>query len=201
VAGDYHATTATFGDYDNDGRVDLYVASYLANVMHVRDYLYHNDGASFSDRTPAYILKHDATHGVQWVDFNQDGALDLSLADNGSKGVHLLFKNRLSPTPSRRSLQVMVLDAQGHATRAGSEVRVYAAGTRRLLGTRLVDSGSGYCSQSVIPLHFGLGDNAKVDVEATLVGRGREVTRVEGVDAAALGGRPLAIKTPPLAAR
>jgi hypothetical protein len=64
-----------------------------------------------------------------------------------------------------------------------------------------VDSGSGYCSQSVIPLHFGLGDNAKVDVEATLVGRGREVTRVEGVDAAALGGRPLAIKTPPLAAR
>ena len=50
----------------------------------------------------------------------------------------------------------MVVDSKGNYTRAGSEVRVFAAGKRTVLGGRLVDTGGGYCSQSAIPVHFGL---------------------------------------------
>ena len=196
VAPDRHLTVPSWGDYDNDGRLDLYVAAYLTKVANVRDFLFHNEGDHFTDVTPAYMLKHDATHGVQWVDYDQDGALDLALADNGPSGVHYLYHNRLPPERARRSIQVLVLDSKGHYTRAGSEVRVYAAGTRKLLGARLVDTGGGYCSQNAMPVHVGLPSDGKVDVEVTSLTRGgRKITRVAGVDPRATKGKPITIKT------
>ena len=195
IAGDYHATTSVWGDYDNDGRSDLYVASYLANVMHVRDYLYRNEGASFRDVTPSILLKHDATHGVQWMDYDADGDLDLALADNGTMGVHFLFRNRLPATLRQRGLNVLVLDGRGRYTRAGSEVRAYRAGTRTLLGTRMVDTGSGYCSQNLAPVHLGFPTADPVDIEVTtLTASGRKITRVAGVDPKALAGKPLVVR-------
>jgi hypothetical protein len=195
IAGDYHATTSVWGDYDNDGRIDVYVASYLANMMHTRDYLYRNRGATFDDATPSILLKNDATHGVQWMDFDGDGDLDLALADNGTMGKHMLFRNRL-PAPLReRGLNVLVLDGRGRYTRAGSEVRAYRTGTRTLVGTRIVDTGSGYCSQNLSPVHLGLPGAEPVDVEVTTFTRsGKVVTRVGGVDARSLAGKPLVVR-------
>ncbi len=196
VAPDRHLTVPNWGDYDNDGRLDLYVAAYLAGVANVRDFLFHNEGTHFTDVTPAYILKHDGTHGVQWVDYDEDGALDLALADNGPSGVHYLYHNRLPAEKARHSLKVLVLDSKGKYTRAGSEVRVYTAGTRKLLGSRLVDTGGGYCSQNAMPVHFGLSAEGKVDVEVTtLTPAGRMVTRVADIDPSILKGKPLTVKT------
>jgi penicillin amidase len=200
VAGETHATTSVWGDFDNDGRVDVYVVSYLSAVMNVRDRLFHNEGATFRDVTPSILLKNDATHGAQWVDYDQDGDLDLALADNGTAGVHFLFRNRLPAALRQRGLNVLVLDERGRYTRAGSEVRVYRAGTRTLLGTRMVDTGSGYCSQNMMPVHVGLppadsGGADSVDVEVTtLTMGGRKITRVSGVDPKSLGGKPLVVK-------
>lgn len=123
--------------------------------------------------------------------------LDLALADNGASGVHFLLRNRLSADRARRSLSVLVLDERGRYTRAGSEVRLYAAGTRTLLGTRLVDTGSGYCSQNAMPVHFGLRQDGPVDVEVTsLTGSGRKITRLAGVEPKSLAGKPLAARVP-----
>ena len=195
IAGDYHATTSVWGDYDNDGRQDVYVASYLANIMHVRDYLYRNEGDTFRDVTPSVLLKHDATHGVQWMDFDYDGDLDLALADNGTMGGHYLFRNRLPAAMRQRGLNVLVLDGRGRYTRAGSEIRAYTAGTKTLLGTVMVDTGSGYCSQNLAPAHLGLPSSDPVDIEVTtLTGTGRKVTRVTGVDPKSLGGTPLVVR-------
>ena len=38
---------------------------------------------------PDIIRTHGATHGVVWVDFDGDGALDLSLANNNPDGGHI----------------------------------------------------------------------------------------------------------------
>ena len=195
TAGDYHATTTAWGDFDNDGRIDLYVASYLANMMYTRDYLYRNDGATFRDVLPSVVAKRDATHGVQWVDYDADGDLDLALADNGTMGAHQLFRNRLPAPLRQRGLNVLVLDARGRYTRAGAEVRVYRAGTRTLLGTRMVDTGSGYCSQNMMPVHVGLPTGDAVDVEVTTFSPGgRKVTSSRGVDPRALNGKALIVK-------
>jgi hypothetical protein len=146
------------------------------------------------------IARHGATHGVQWVDFDNDGALDLALANNNPNAGHYLFRNVMPPDRARRSLQVQMVDGQGRHTRAGSEVRVYASGIRRVLGGRLIDTGSRYCSQSVMPVHIGLPVEGKVDVEVTaMMKAGRKITRVAKVDPNKLPKRILVVKVGPTA--
>jgi hypothetical protein len=182
VAGGEKATPSRWGDYDNDGRPDLYVSSYIDRPVNERDFLYHNEGGKFADVRVALGLVRGATHGVQWVDFDGDGDLDLALTNNNPEGAHPLYRNTLPADRAKRSVEVTVVDGKGHATRAGSEVRVYAAGSRTLLGTGLVDTGSGYCSQNVMPVHVGLPSSGRVDIEATAMStRGRKVTHLRGV--------------------
>jgi hypothetical protein len=182
VAGGEKATPSRWGDYDNDGRPDLYVSSYVDQPLNEHDFLYHNDGGRFTDVRGTFAFPHGATHGVQWVDFDGDGDLDLALTNNNPNGAHPLYRNLLPPDRAKRSVEVMVLDGRGRATRAGSEVRVYTAGTRKLLGVALVDTGSGYCSQNQMPVHIGLPSMGRVDVEVTTMGKnGRAVKRVAGV--------------------
>ena len=193
----HEEVAAGFADYDNDGRPDLYVNGYVSGMLNIRDYLFHNDGDHFTDVTPGYMMKHDADHAVTWVDYDQDGAMDLTLASNAPGATLSLYHNMLPPDQAHHSLEVMVLDKNGHYTKQGAEVRVYAAGTREILGTGLVDTGSSYDGQSVLPVHFGLGDHHNVDVEVTTMSNhGRVVTRLEGIDVSAYAGKSLIVKAP-----
>jgi hypothetical protein len=195
VAIDARYDACAFADIDQDGRLDLYVNGTITGGQSYRDYLFLNRGDRFDDVTPASLLALQADHGVQWVDFDGDGDLDLSLTGAAPEGMHSLLRNGLAGSESARSLQVTVLDGEGRTTRAGAEVRVYAAGTRTLLGTRLVDAGSSYNGQSILPLHFGLGSTSRVDVEVAIpTPNGRRVARSPGIDAAALGTRPLVLR-------
>jgi hypothetical protein len=195
LMGGDEATPSNWGDYDNDGRPDLYVSSYILHPLNEHDHLYHNAGNHFSGVISPQMLANGATHGIQWADYDGDGSLDLAMCNNNPNGHHYLWRNQLPPERARCSLQVSVLDKQGKATKAGAEVRIYAAGTRTLLGTRMVDTGSGYCSQSIIPVHFGLPDNTLVDVEVTSMTRdGRKISRIAGVDRDKLPRRVLTVK-------
>ena len=89
----------------------------------------------------------------------------------------------------------MVLDAQGRYVYPGSEVRLFESGTRRLLGMNILDTGSGYNSQNAMPVHFGLANEALVDVEVTVLTRnGRKTAMVSRVDPKESTGRWLVIK-------
>src|SRR5204862_7086695 len=121
---------------------------------------------------------HDASHGVQWVDFDGDGALDLALANNDAKGGHYLFRNLLPASHARQSLAVDVVDERGRHTKPGAEVRVYVAGTRRLISSGLVDTGGGYCSQNVMPVHVATAGATRVDIEVTAMTKaGRQIIK------------------------
>jgi hypothetical protein len=189
------ATPSRWGDFDNDGRIDLYVSSYIDKPVNERDFLFRNVGGRFADVIPALIAERGATHGIQWVDFDSDGDLDFALANNNPDGTHSLYRNLLPAAQAGRSVQVTVVDAGGRATRPGAEVRVYAAGTRTLLGMGIVDSGGGYCSQSVMPVHVGLGTVAPVDLEVTtIVGGKRVISRMSGVTPGAAPGVPVVVR-------
>ena len=197
VGADHHSTTSAWGDYDNDGWPDVFVAAYLAEEPEAPDHLFRNDRGRFVDVTPPAVLARGASHGVRWADYDADGDLDLALANNHpEEGTHPLYRNDLPPELAARSLQVRLLDAEGRHRYAGAEVRVFDAATGRLLGTRLVDSGGGYCSQGAAPVHFGLPPGVeRLDVEVTTLGpRGRVAHRVEDVDPAAIPGRVLEVR-------
>jgi hypothetical protein len=197
VAGGDRATPSSWGDYDNDGRPDLYVSSYIDKPVNEKDFLFHNEGARFADATPELFRKHGATHMVEWADYDKDGALDVAFANNNPEGRNAIYRNSLPPAQAARALEVSVLDSRGHATRAGAEVRLYVAGSRTVVGGRIVNAGSGYTSQSQAPVHFGLGNVKKVDVEVTsFTPAGRKITRVPNVDPAKVPGHVLVVKVP-----
>jgi hypothetical protein len=187
--------TCAWADFDHDGRADLYVNGTVSGGTSYRDWLMRREDGPFEDVTPE-PLKVEADHGVTWVDYDGDGDLDLALTGaQQQKGMHFLEQNLLRPEIARHSLRVRVLDADGHATRAGAVVRVYAAGTRRILSSALVDSGSGYDSQSDLPVHVGLAALDAVDVEVTWPAGGRVVTEtVSGVDPVAYRGKVLEVR-------
>jgi FG-GAP-like repeat/ASPIC and UnbV len=182
IAIDSRYDACAFADIDHDGRVDLYVNGTVTGGTSYHDYLFRNSGSSFEEVTPENIRALQADHGVQWADVDGDGDLDLALTGSRPDGMHLLLRNGLPPADAKRSIQVKVVDADGRATRAGAEVRVYASGTRRLLGLRLVDTGSGYDAQNDMPVHVGLAATGRVDVEAVWPAGGRRTAaRLRGI--------------------
>jgi enediyne biosynthesis protein E4 len=66
------------GDYDNDGRIDLFVTSYGTNA------LYRNTGARFDDVTAKSGFPTTGTRwgsGCTFVDYDRDGRLDLFVSN------------------------------------------------------------------------------------------------------------------------
>lgn len=195
ITGAVHAVGASWGDYDNDGHLDLYVAGYHLSETgyHPDDRLFHNEVNHFVNVLQDQGVINVADHGVQWADYDHDGHLDLALT-NGANGGYWVLHNELPKDRQHQSLQVLVLDAQGHYTRAGAEVRLYD-GQNKLIGTRLVSTGDGYNSQSAMPVHFGLSQQKPVTVEVTfLTQAGRQTQRLTGVDPKDWAGKFLIVK-------
>ncbi|MCY3706615.1 MAG: VCBS repeat-containing protein [Gammaproteobacteria bacterium] len=194
---DYHSTSAVWGDVDHNGLPDLVVTSYLSGIAAVEDHLFMNAGGGrFHNALPANLLEHGPSHGVAWADFDGDGDLDLSIANNDEiGGTHHLYRNLLAPDAAARSLQVAAVDATGRSVVPGAEVQLLDHDTGALLGTRLIDTGGGYCSQGAAPAHFGLPPGVeRVDVRVTFIAGGeRSIVVREGVPPADYDGRWLIV--------
>jgi hypothetical protein len=80
-------SSAAWGDYDNDGDLDLMIIGYDPVAQVHRSILYRNDAGAFVDSGATF---HNLILGtVSWVDYDNDGRLDLSLAGN-ENGLDLL---------------------------------------------------------------------------------------------------------------
>ncbi|TNE81286.1 MAG: T9SS type A sorting domain-containing protein [Bacteroidetes bacterium] len=83
--GSSHGTGCDWGDYDNDGFMDL-LSPNLAHPAYLKQYdhfpttLYRNKGGStfyFANETANSGIEYEETHaGAAWADFNNDGKLD-----------------------------------------------------------------------------------------------------------------------------
>jgi len=86
--GEYEGMThgAAWGDYDGDGRPDLYFTNHLRQAMLFRNL----GGGRFADVTADVMNPNDLggdKHGAAWADFNNDGKLDLVQLTGALKGV------------------------------------------------------------------------------------------------------------------
>ena len=87
---------ASFGDYDNDGFLDLYVCNYHTDVINIQNELYHNNGdGTFTDVT----LSSGVGNGLQqtfqstWIDIDQDGLLDLHIVNDRLAMLNAFYHN------------------------------------------------------------------------------------------------------------
>lgn len=176
IAIDSRYDACAFTDFDHDGRLDLYVNGTVTGGASWQDSLFRNTGAAFEDVTPAGIRRLQADHGVQWADVDGDGDMDLALTGSRTDGTHVVMRNLLPAADAARGLHVRVVDGKGRATRAGAEVRAFAAGGSRVIATRVVDGGSGYDSQNDLPVHIGVPTGvSRVDVQVIMPGGGKRV--------------------------
>ena len=77
-----HSRGVAWGDYDNDGDLDLYVAAVPVDGQNGENMLLRNDGNdSFSDVTTGLLGYAGATNSCSWVDYDNDGDLDLFLVN------------------------------------------------------------------------------------------------------------------------
>jgi FG-GAP-like repeat/ASPIC and UnbV len=195
IDGRYDA--CAFADVDHNGTLDLYVNGTVTGGTNYPDFLFSNTGTRLDEVTPENLKALQADHGALWFDIDRDGDLDLALTGAQANGMHLVMRNDLATSVARRSLSVRVLDAKGHATMAGAEVRLTIAKSKQLLGTRLVDTGSGYNAQNDAPVHFGLATMQRVDVSVVYVASGeRRAVLVRNVSPSQYAGRSLVVRVP-----
>jgi hypothetical protein len=86
---------ASWGDYDNDSDLDLFVASGgLSPAPGIDNFLYRNEGDGTFARIITGVIVNDGglSIGASWGDYDDDGYLDLFVA-NGSGEDNFLYHN------------------------------------------------------------------------------------------------------------
>lgn len=98
---------AAWGDYDDDGYLDLFVGASLTST---RDYLYHNNrDGTFTLIDDAAMPKIESNqHGAAWGDYDNDGFIDLFIS--GHETLNRLFHNNGDGSFTRISNSVLVND-------------------------------------------------------------------------------------------
>jgi hypothetical protein len=100
---------AAFGDYDNDGDLDLFITNVELNGPLTRNFLYRNEGDGTFRRLTTGVIAEDQDHFVSgiWVDVDNDGWLDLfvtvvgpGIPSPGSQG-NRLYRNQRDGTFAR----------------------------------------------------------------------------------------------------
>lgn len=83
--------SAAWGDYDNDGDLDLYVA----NTSGQNDFLYRNEGSgSFVAVSGSAITKEEmSSQGGVWADLDNDGDLDLIVVHDNNEPISIFLNN------------------------------------------------------------------------------------------------------------
>jgi hypothetical protein len=158
-----------FFDFDLDGLPDVFaanghVADDIATVQPAISYaqpplLFRNlGGKKFEDvsaRVGAAFAKPAVARGAAYGDYDNDGDLDLIVTANN--GPARLFRN---DGAVNHRLRITLTGSPSNRDAIGARVRV-----NRITGSpvaAMVKTGSGYLSQSELPLTFGLGAAPRV---------------------------------------
>lgn len=167
--------TLTFGlfffDYDLDGRSDIFLANgHVADDINkvqpkityaMAPKLFRNDGkkkfTEVTKKSGKPFQRPIVARGTAYADYDNDGDLDILVTTNG--GPAYLLRN--DGGNQNRFLRIKTVGLASNPNGIGAKVSVILPDGSRLW--QQVHSGSSYCSQSELPLTFGLGRNDKAD--------------------------------------
>jgi len=82
---------AAWGDYDNDGDLDILLAGSISNGSSPVAKIYRNDGGNFTEINAG--LQGAYYSSVDWGDYDNDGDLDILLAGANPSSISKLYRN------------------------------------------------------------------------------------------------------------
>jgi hypothetical protein len=166
--GVYSTMGSNFGDFDNDGYLDLYLATGDPNLaMVIPNRMFKNvEGKRFVEITASSGTGHlQKGHGVACGDWDRDGNIDLFIqmggAVKGDRYHNLLFQN---PGQGNNWLTLKLIGKKTNRAAIGARIKAVTSGAKPLTIHRHVSSGSSY-GASPLQQTFGL---AKADRVALL---------------------------------
>ncbi|MCO4847850.1 MAG: CRTAC1 family protein [Yoonia sp.] len=158
---------AEFGDINNDGRADLFIAK--GNVdqmpgMATRDpnnlLLQNSDGTFTEVSQIAGTASIKRSRGGALADFDGDGLLDLIVSNRRS--LLALYRNTTPDTGNWVAVDLQ--QSGGNRNAVGSTVTVTANGLKQTVQHTI---GGGHAGGQLLPRHFGLGDAVNADIQVT----------------------------------
>jgi hypothetical protein len=169
VSLDFTGWATSFVDYDDDGRLDLFVVngstlqrrSDPAALVPMQSKLFWNRGATdgFYDVSPvggAYFQTPYVGRGAAFADYDNDGDVDVFVVNHGARGVLL----RNEGGNRNHWLAIALLGTRSNRAGIGATVRLVSGGTTQI---RQVGAQAPYLSQNAPVELFGLGATQRVD--------------------------------------
>ena len=107
------------------------------------------------------------------------------------------MRNTLVVPSTTTAFFVRAVDDKGRSTLTGAEITLFINGSQVPLNKRLVDAGSGYNSQNVLPLHFAVPMVTQVYAEVRVKSpKGEKVISSVAIDLAKWRNRVFEIRIP-----
>ena len=169
IALDYIGFGTSFFDYDNDGRLDLFVTNGSTFqqrenpllLVPMQDQLFWNRGPvegfyDVSSVSGEYFEREYGGRGAAFGDYDNDGDVDVFIVNNGGPGILL----RNDGGNRNRWLEVRLEGRQSNRSAIGTRLRLVVGGTVQI---REVGSQASYLSQNSLTEHFGLGAAPRAD--------------------------------------
>jgi hypothetical protein len=162
-----------FFDYDNDGWLDIFVANggvwpdiaKISNELHYKqvDSLFHNEhNGTFTEVSKMSgdgFTQPYAGRGVAFADFDNDGRMELVVANSGDPPL-LLHNDGVAGGTPNHFVNFRLVGTRSNRDAMGARIRLRAGG---IWQTREIAGGGSFLSQSDLRAHFGLGHNTTAE--------------------------------------
>ncbi|MBD3786339.1 MAG: CRTAC1 family protein [Sphingomonadales bacterium] len=155
---------AEFGDIDNDGRADLFIAKgnvdqMPSNAIHDPNNLLMQqpDGTFREVADRAGVATMARSRGAALADLNADGRLDIVVVNR--RAPMEIWRNDTAETGHWAAIEPFQLGTNPNAIGAWVELR---AGGR--IQSQEITIGGGHAGGKALPLHFGLGAETRAEV-------------------------------------
>jgi hypothetical protein len=139
-------------DYDNDGYLDLFVVNVADH-----NFFYHNNGnGTFTKIITGSLVNDGAINsvGAAWADFDNDGFMDVVIANEAANGLFHNNGNR------NHWINLKLVGTASNRAAIGAKVRLLATVGGKSVWQRRDVAGRG---QSELRASFGLGDATNID--------------------------------------
>lgn len=161
AAGQFVGWSSSFIDYDNDSDKDIFKTNgALKHLYGMEDQLFENKGdGNFQDisvESGSYFKKEFVGRGACFSDYDNDGDMDIYIANLNDRGVFL----RNNKGNSNNWIILKLIGNASNKDGIGARIKITSGGKTQ---TAQKISTTGYLSQNDPRMHFGLSKNDKVE--------------------------------------